>query len=170
MDAFDGHDEEETPGLKHSEDAQRDLRVSYCRKLAQTVLKRAGLKQPPMPVHGLAQAQGFTVLESDLPRGVDALIAPDEARIEVAGGQSPVRHRFSIAHELGHHFLGHAHGDSSVAEQQSNIFAGALLVPGPWLRRDLSIYSGPDALAARYIVSREVIFIALKDARLLHKI
>lgn len=147
-----------------------DVRAAYCRKVAQTLLKRAGVKEPPVPVEVLAAKAGLNIVKADLPRGVDATLRPVEGVIEVARDQAGVRRRFSIAHELGHHCLGHAHGDSSVAESQANIFAGALLAPGSWLRHDLPLYRTPDALAQRYQVSREVIFIALKDARLLNKI
>lgn len=159
--------EEERPGLL---DPREDVRAAYCRKLAQIVLKRAGVTEPPVPVAQIAKNEGLAVIECDLPRDVDAILVPHNHRIEVARGQASVRQRFSIAHELGHHFLRHAHGESPVAEQQANIFAGALLAPSRWLRRDIGVYRTPDALAARYEVSREAIFIALKDGSLLNKL
>jgi Zn-dependent peptidase ImmA (M78 family) len=94
----------------------------------------------------------------------------DQRVIQLATGQARVRQRFSLAHEIGHHLLGHRHGESELAERQANIFAGALLVPPTWLRRDVTSGMTAEALATRYDVSREVIFIALKDARLLKKL
>ena len=149
---------------------REDVRATYCRKVAETLLKRSGVTQPPVPVRHLAEKAGLAVVEADLSRGVDAVLKPEERVIEIARGQAGVRQRFSIAHELGHHCLGHAHGESDVGEQQANIFAGALLVPRAWVKRDLPIEKTPEALARKYEVSSPTMFIALKDARLLNKI
>jgi Zn-dependent peptidase ImmA (M78 family) len=149
---------------------REDVRAAYCRKVAETLLKRSGVTEPPVPVRLLAEKAGLTVIETELPPGVDATLNPVERVIEIARGQAGVRHRFSIAHELGHHCLGHVHGESEVGEQQANIFAGALLVPKAWLKKDLPVERTPDALARRYEVSSQTMFIALKDARLLNKI
>jgi Zn-dependent peptidase ImmA (M78 family) len=90
--------------------------------------------------------------------------------IELARGQSRTRQRFSIAHELGHHLLHHCHGENDLAEKEANIFAGALLAPGSWLARDVASGLTSTSLAKKYEVSREVIFIAAKDARLLGRL
>jgi Zn-dependent peptidase ImmA (M78 family) len=149
---------------------REDVRAAYCRKVAETLLKRSGITEAPVPVRLLAEKAGLTVVEADLARGVDAILKPEERAIEIARGQAGVRHRFSIAHELGHHRLGHVHGESDVVEQQANIFVGALLVPRAWLKKDLPIVRTPEALARKYEVSSQTMFIALKDARLLNKI
>ncbi len=109
---------------------------------------------------------------SRLPRGLDARLvkSDDGSRIDVATGQARVRQRFSVAHELGHHCLGHTHDDGAVAEKQANIFAGALLVPHAWLAADVKSGLSPTELAGRYDVSSDVLFIALKDGRLLNKV
>jgi Zn-dependent peptidase ImmA (M78 family) len=90
--------------------------------------------------------------------------------MELASGQALVRHRFSAAHELGHHSLGHRHGETEVAEQEANAFAGALLVPQPWLKGDVDSFATVAALAERYEVSRDVIFIAAQRARILDRL
>ena len=149
---------------------REDVRAAYCRKVAETLLKRSGVTHPPVPVRRLAEKAGLTVVEADLPRGVDAILKPDERVIEIARRQAGIRHRFTIAYELGHHCLGHVHGESDVGEQQANVFAGALLVPRAWLSKDLPVERTPDALARKYEVSSQTMFIALKDARLLNKI
>jgi Zn-dependent peptidase ImmA (M78 family) len=168
VDDFDGLEEESES--RDPLEPKQDVRAAHCRKMAATVIKRAGITQPPVPVEILVQKAGLTMVVSALPRGVDAVLRPAEGIIEVATNQADVRKRFSIAHELGHHYLGHAHYESLVAEAQANIFAGALLMPSLWLRRDLKDSRSPDALAARYEVSREAIFIALKEAPLLNKV
>ncbi|MEK6274662.1 MAG: ImmA/IrrE family metallo-endopeptidase [Actinomycetota bacterium] len=149
-----------------------DVRAAFCRKFALQTLKRFGIADAPVPVERLASRLGFQVETKALPRGVDAkLRVVDGGRvIELASGQPRTRQRFSIAHELGHHLLKHRHGESDVAEKQANIFAGALLAPGAWLARDLATGHTSASLAEKYQVSKEVIFIAAKDARLLGRL
>jgi hypothetical protein len=168
VDVWDEDDGRERRGGLEREDA----RPAFCRKFAERTLARYGIVEPPVAVDRLAARLGIAVRIVELPHGVDArLRVRDELRfIELAAGQARIRHRFSLAHELGHHLLGHRHGESELAERQANIFAGALLVPPTWLRRDVASGLTAEALAARYEVSREVIFIALKDGRLLNKL
>ena len=151
---------------------REDARPAFCRKFAERTLARFGIVEPPVPVDRLASKLGLLVRIVDLPRGVDARlrVRGDERIIELATGQARVRQRFSLAHELGHHLLGHRHGESDVAERQANIFAGALLVPPAWLRRDVASGMTAEELSTRYDVSREVMFIAVQDARLLKKL
>jgi len=152
--------------------AREDVRAAHCRQAARQLLKRHAVLAPPVPVDVIAAALGLEVSYVRLPRGLDARLVKTEkdARIDVATGQARVRQRFSVAHELGHHCLGHAHDDGTVAEKQANIFAGALLVPQPWLATDVKSGLSPTELASRYDVSSEVLFIALKDGRLLTKV
>ena len=148
------------------------VRTSLCRKAAEQLLKRCEVEGPPVPVDGIAGRLGFGVLIVDLPRGVDARLRVSGANrvIEVASGQARVRHRFSIAHELGHASLGHRHGETEVVEQEANAFAGALLVPQSWLKRDIDTFTTVSALADRYEVSCDVIFIAAQRARFLDRL
>lgn len=170
MDDVDVWDQDDGRGRDRVE--REDARPAFCRKYAERTLARFGIVEPPVPVDRLAAKLGLVVRIVDLPGGVDARlrIRDDQRVIELAAGQARVRHRFSLAHEIGHHLLGHRHGESELAERQANIFAGALLVPSAWLRRDVAGGMTADALPARYDVSREVIFIALKDGRLLKKL
>lgn len=171
MDEFDVWDEDDGRGERAGVERE-DARASFCRKFAERTLARFSINEPPVPVDRLAAKLDILVRIIDLPRGVDARLRTREGQciIELAAGQAHVRHRFSIAHELGHHLLGHQHGEVELAERQANIFAGALLAPPTWLRRDVGNGMTAEVLAARYQVSRDVLFIALKDARLLRKI
>lgn len=93
----------------------------------------------------------------------------------------PVRRRFTLAHEYGHHFLGHTtavdrvsdvHGSpTSQREQDANLFAAEFLIPGVGVRawmsaRDsarpdletivrLADWYGVSAWAALYALMRE---------------
>ena len=63
----------------------------------------------------------------------------------VHGRQAVVRQRFTVAHELGHHVLGHGPaldtprsifaGDFDPVEAQANAFAAELIAPAPAVRR-----------------------------------
>ena len=150
----------------------RDVRAPFCRKAAEQLVKRAGIAQPPVPVDEIAALLGFNVRRVALPRGLDAraLVTGDQKIIELDARAATVRQRFSIAHELGHMCLGHAHDDGPIAERQANVFAGSLLVPRKWLTRDIKTFPTIEALAQRYHVSRDVMTIALTDARLLDQL
>ena len=167
---MDGHDIEGW-GITNPDESK--VRRGFCQQAAAQLLKRSGVKEPPVPVEEVAKHNGFEISVRDLPPGVDARLrtTDDGLIIEVAAGQARVRHRFSVAHELGHATLQHRHGEGEVFEQEANLFANALLVPREWLRRDVKEgLRKLDQLAVRYHVSRDVIFIAAQRARLLDRV
>lgn len=151
---------------------REDVRAAFCRRLALRTLARFGIAKPPVPVEAITERMGFQIRVCLLPPGVNGRLVIEGSNkiIEVAAGQARVRLRFTIAHELGHHLLGHRHGESKTAERQADVFAGALLAPGSWLRRDLRTLRTLDALADHYQVSREVITIAASGAGLLNEL
>lgn len=165
-------DEPEEEGWGRVGPDRLKVRRAHCRRAAEQLLKRSGVKKAPVPVEEVARKSGYEVKIEDLPRGVDARLRVSGGRrvIELASGQAPVRRRFSIAHELGHITLGHRHGETEVAEQEANAFAGALLVPRAWLKRDVETYSRVLEFARRYEVSRDVILIAARGAGLLDRL
>ncbi|MGQ0824952.1 MAG: ImmA/IrrE family metallo-endopeptidase [Actinomycetota bacterium] len=112
--------------------ATKAVRRGHCTSAADRLLKQHGVKVPPVPVEEIALAFGFVIDRVSPRRGVDAILRRSGAKvvIELSAGQPRVRQRFSLAHELGHYCLGHAHDDGDVAEAEANHFAGALLVPG----------------------------------------
>src|SRR5438876_7289831 len=85
------------------------IRKAFCRKAAEQLLRRRSVTNPPVPVEEIAAALGYETKVVDLPHGVDARLRITGQRrvIELAKGQARARHRFSIAHELGHGTLGH---------------------------------------------------------------
>src|ERR1022692_1648898 len=145
-------DELEEEGWGRSAPERLKVRAAFCRQAAEQLLKRCGVHQPPVPVEQIARKLGFDVRVIDLSAGVDArlLVTGAGSTIELASSQPNVRHRFSIGHELGHACLGHRHGETEVAEQEANAFAGALLVPAAWLRRDLARLPTAPMLAEHY--------------------
>lgn len=99
-------------------------RVGYIRTVARKLLERHGIKAPPVDLQKLVESEGLEYQEVNyFPPDVDAMIIPIEGRIVAAVNlnQSPNRRRFSLAHELGHHFL---HQDRSVLEERTTIDSG----------------------------------------------
>jgi Zn-dependent peptidase ImmA (M78 family) len=106
------------------------------------------------PIHDLLRVledgAGLRVFVVALPDGgIDGAYQQDrgEPFILVNQEHHPTRKRFTLAHEFGHHYLGHgAQLDSSIKlsdrsrkEVEANQFAGSLLMPRPavdaWLAR-----------------------------------
>ena len=140
----------------------------YARAKARQVARDHGFSQPPVIVHAIARQLGFSVRErSDLGTLRARLVGK---AIEVNADEPPVARRFSVAHELGHHFLGSAHGDGEAAEREADAFAGELLVPGPMLLAAMNETTDAAALRERFKVSRDVLEIAAKDHRLANRL
>ncbi len=136
----------------------------HAREKARGVLREHGIGHPPVVVHSIARKCGFEVRESHQLGKLSARLVGQV--IEVNAEDPAVRQRFSVAHELGHHFLGTRHGDGSLAEQEANAFAGELLVPGHMLRSMIEQTTDTSELATLCKVSRQVLEIAAKHHKL----
>ncbi len=81
------------------------------------------------------------------------------------------RRRFTIAHEIGHLLMGHGCNksleDGSMNETEANQFAGELLVPTAFIKKDFKKISNVQELAKLYRVSDQTITIKIMDARLI---
>lgn len=81
------------------------------------------------------------------------------------------RRRFTIAHEIGHLLMGHAcnkqEDDGTHNETEANLFAGELLMPTKFLKKDTTKTKDIPTLARIYLVSSHAMGIKLMDARLL---
>lgn len=140
----------------------------HAREKAREVLREHGIGQPPVVVHSMARKCGFDIRESHTLGKLSARLAGKV--IEVNAEDPAVRQRFSVAHELGHHFLGTRHGDGPLAEQEANAFAGELLVPGHMLRSAMEQTTDTRELAKLFKVSREVLEIAAKQHKLFDRL
>lgn len=148
------------------------------------MLAEHGIDAVPIPVEVIARAEGLPIVETEMEAEVSgALIRGDNLRgIAVNARQSPVRKRFTVAHELAHFLLEHVDRDhvdwkftvirrdgrSSEAEDDqeiaANFFAANLLMPKDKIRADIEQFKGFDGevqledadvilLAKRYRVS-----------------
>lgn len=157
-----GVDDEPPAEFNTVADRLKDERVhpGHARNKAREILRDHGIAQPHVPVHAVARRCGFTVRQSHQLGSLSARLVGDV--IEVNADDPPVRQRFSISHELGHHFLGTRHGDGDLAEQEADAFAGELLVPGHMLESALARTTDTRQLMGIFRVSRQVLEIAAR--------
>jgi Zn-dependent peptidase ImmA (M78 family) len=126
------------------------------------LLAKHRIAQPPVPVKNIAFLEGVPVVETSLTGDVSGALIKSNgtAIIAINAAHHPNRQRFSVAHELAHHFLNHRDNDhvdwkftvirrdqkSSEAtdenEIEANFFAANLLMPKPFLRRDVAQLAG----------------------------
>jgi len=149
------------------------VRASDPASAAREVRKRTGQTGIPVDVNGVARGVGVGIFYSPLPDTLSAFLLRAEERsvIGVNANQAPVRRRFSAAHEIGHHVLGHADGSvfdyafptttegeppgyDPQNEREANQFAAELLMPEENLVEDAPSLSLA-RLARRYEVSPE---------------
>ena len=160
-------------------------RTRLCEMKAAELLRDADITGPPVDVKGIAESLFLQIVESNIRRHSGRAIL-DHGTIYVNTSESPAAQRFSIGHEVGHYIL---HPDSFVfsahedpeselyarepdkeLEREAEYFSGVLLVPPKWLRQDVDSGLMPDQLASRYKVSRDAIFVALDQHRLLNRV
>jgi hypothetical protein len=119
------------------------LRMNADRCTANHVLLRFGIGKPPIDVSALAFSMGVDVryVSRSAWDGAVESDADGTARIYVNTDSSPIRQRFTVAHELGHlllHEPGSVFRDNfatdagGIREIQANRFAFSLLIPS-WM-------------------------------------
>lgn len=135
---------------------KRHISPRQIERLTGPLIERCGVTRPPVPVESIAEALGLTVEYTSLGAGVSGILVlyRDTATIGINKRDTHVRQRFTIAHEIGHFRL-HARRSEDVfidteytvfrdnrnprgeirEETQANLFAAALLMPEPLLRR-----------------------------------
>ena len=161
------------------------VRKKLCETRAVEILRDAGIIEPPVDVEAIAALLFLNIVQSDA-REHHARAVLEYGEIRVNASESRTGRRFSIGHEIGHHllhedgFVFSAHEDAESElyaadpdrelEREADYFSSVLLVPPRWLRGDVDAGLQPDQIADRYQVSREVVFIALDQHRLLNRI
>lgn len=134
---------------------------------ANELLEGAGINEPPVAVEDIVGRCGVLLHRRQLPDALSGLLIEQVggAVIAVNGEHAPTRQRFTIAHELGHHLLGHTErfhlnlsdGTSPEhnyrLERAANEFAADLLMPRRLLAGAFEANSSTSALASMFEVS-----------------
>jgi Zn-dependent peptidase ImmA (M78 family) len=160
-------------------------RVGYARKAARQTVEdyfRAHLPHCyPVPVEMIAESLGFEIYSLDsLEQGHRAMKVeiPSEGRKLIGVGSNYHLHnrRFSVAHEIGHHVMGHAPEDDCTDEEialynrEADEFAGELLIPLSELKICLEKKMSVKSIAAHFLVSEEALWIKMSHQNLLGRI
>lgn len=160
--------DDDAPGEMVQTQVAERAHPAHARHRARQIAREHGFHRPPVIVHTIARQLGFTIERSQRLGTLRARLVGQ--CIEVNADEPPVAQRFSVAHELGHHFLGTQHGDGETAEREADAFAGELLVPGPMLHEALRTTTDARELRGLFKVSREVLEIAARHHRLADRI
>lgn len=145
-------------------------RQEQIEKIAESLLKDTGFYKIPVKVFDLAEKKGLNVIGHDLGSDIYGILVLKEGKPTIGYNKSNsnVRKRFTVAHELGHLFLGHSgegikidtysknYGQDEMVraflrdknsstgefleEREANAFAAALLMPKELLLDKLDEY------------------------------
>lgn len=157
--------------------------MTQIERRAQQILKKFGIKEPPVPIKQVAQELGLNIEPAALGNEVSGIlvIQGDKGIIGYNRAHAEVRQRFTIAHELAHYLLHRGErpifidrkyavylrsGKSSTGEDlqeiQANQMAAALLMPSRQIRAavrdtvfDLGDEEGIRELAEHFAVSTQ---------------
>lgn len=125
--------------------------------LATAILRECNVESLPVPLEVIVAKRGIQIKPYDLGEDVSGvlLLDRDKSVIGYNPNESPVRRRFTIAHELGHYELHRTHSelfvdkkilfrnqDSSTGEfkkeMEANAFAAAILMPKFLIDREVN--------------------------------
>jgi Zn-dependent peptidase ImmA (M78 family) len=155
-------------------------RKKAAKTLAQKLIKAAAIIAPPVSLQKVIEHLQTThslqvrrIVASDKVSGLLVVcreIDDEYTTIGFNGAQPWCRRRFTIAHEIGHLLFGHActknQSDGSHDESEANIFAGELLVPTAFIKKDFLRLRDIQELSKLYRVSDQALTIKLMDTRL----
>ena len=119
------------------------------------VLEASNITEPVVDATKIASDAGYKIKEIDMPKGYEGIAGFCEKKqrtIYVNAKDHPARKLFTIAHELGHIFLGHTsysvlyripRKDEHYPQEESeaNSFAAHLLMPDFMVRKYLDKYN-----------------------------
>ena len=157
-------------------------RRGYCRKLARKVINDYFKENPPVeipiPVEKIAIFNGFEIfdLESiDPNQRAMFLDSKEDNRKFIGLNKNYHLHnkRFSIGHELGHHFLGHppesecSEEEIKLYNQEADEFSGELLIPLELLKEKIIEIKDVKKISHLFQVSEQALFIKINNQGLL---
>lgn len=167
------------------------MRVHWARSQAEDLIRSLQIATAPVDPIRVAKSLGLSVVTDHLGDDVAGLLIrkDNQALIAVQRSDPPTRRNFTVAHEIGHHVLGHQfqpgehvhvdrghyiskRGPRSSAgvdpmEVEANQFAAALLMPTKLLNEAVGRLASPImdsavvALAKQFRVSEQAMTIRL---------
>jgi Zn-dependent peptidase ImmA (M78 family) len=175
------------------------MNLRHARMEAEKIANSLGKGEVPIDVESIARSLGLEVVYADLGEEVSGLLISDGATAQICVQEKnlEVRQRFTIAHEIGHHFLRHqfesgehVHVDKGnyisqrgprasegvdPKEVEANQFAASLLMPSKALREKIAnlAVAGPlldhhvGLLSREFNVSEQAMTIRLTSLGLL---
>jgi len=156
-------------------------RKKAAKALAQKLIKSAGITAAPVSlqkiIEHLQKTYALDVRRIEAGEKVSGLLVVckevdgEYATIGFNGAHPWYRRRFTIAHEIGHLIFGHgchksSSGDDVHNEKEADTFAGELLVPTAFIKKDFAKIPNLQELSKLYRVSDQALTIKLMDARL----
>ncbi len=159
------------------------------------ILREYSIEYPPIPVHELVEKSGIYVQEGDFGHTVSGLLLTEDGKniIGLNRNESPVRKRFTLAHELGHYFFHRTDTDEFLSitkinfrneesssgeklkEREANYFAANLLMPEFMLKSeinkldsDLTVEEAVSQLALIFQVSEAAMTYRLTNLKLIY--
>lgn len=171
------------------------MNIKLINSKVSSILRELNIITPPINIEHIAKSRGLTVLPYPLGDDVSGLLSIENGvgTIGYKESESPLRVRFTIAHELGHYEL---HRDKSdlfvdkqfiyrsldsnntaekkIMEQEANYFASAILIPTNLLRAeiektnfDLATENAIEDLASTFDVSTTAMSIRISNLGLI---
>ena len=146
--------------------------MSKYKEKVEKILSKLNIYKAPIPIIDIANYYGFIVVEAMLENDESGFLMIDKDGTSINGEKrhkiicinhtdSPLRKRFTIAHELGHFFL-EIEGKNNIEnfivhrefaekvdkqkEREADSFASELLVPTSFLEKELSKLTEADLI------------------------
>lgn len=153
-------------------------RKKIAEALAHNLLQDVGLSQAPVSlsrvISHVQTTRSLVVLKTVLTENLSGLLVIEDEHATIGFNENDpwCRQRFTVAHEIGHLFLGHTcnnDADGAHNEKEAHLFAAELLIPTSFLKKDFKKMRSIPDLARLYRVSQEAMSIKLMTAKLLMK-
>jgi Zn-dependent peptidase ImmA (M78 family) len=157
-----------------------DSHSKYIEEIAKQALKKSAYQELPVLVEQVAKSVGLEVIAFPFHQKISGVLKKEQGIIAINKNHSPVRQRFTAAHELGHFLLGHGMEDVTddrevdesfekpdLKEREANLFASALLMPADRVKEAIKKEGQDiDKLASIFGVSKQAMTIRLLALKL----
>lgn len=146
--------------------------MSEAKRIAEGLLARHGVTKPPIDPESIAEMEDvnvlFTTFNGEAAETVHGFYDHEKSAIYVNSDDTPQEKLFTIAHELGHHFLHQEYSASekyvprlkvhvdTKEENEADEFASCLLAPFGMVANYARVFNNEE-LRSLFLVSDELI-------------